>query len=153
MKMNKTQKAYRAMVLEYTKSKMATLVKLRDTKSPPLPELPDDIYYIDNGDNRCLTIGFSPDNVRLVWELMFDAGWENPNTTDEIIAEMKSGKTTTKYTYWSHENDNVPNFGIWVMVGSKGSNCERVKIGTETVEKDIYEVVCNDGIAEVEGDE
>ena len=154
MKMNKTQKAYRKKILDYSKYQMELMVKLRAKSVPPLSLIPDDFeFYFDGGTSEAMTIGFSPDNIRLFWNLMNDAGWKNVNTSAEIIAEMKSNAASNKYTRWSHGDgvDRV-SFGVWVVIGSTGSNCQRVEVGTEMVETPIYEILCDDALAELEAE-
>ncbi len=110
-----------------------------------IPDLPEGIYEVDGGDSFAITVGFSPANVNLVWKIMIDAGWTTARAADEIIAKMK--KTSMEFTWWRHNNSKGV-ISIWVSVGGKGSNCERVVIGTETIEKDIYETICTEGAAE-----
>lgn len=148
--MNKTQLAIRQEKLDYTKCHIKQLVRDRERSGNiPVPELPDGIYSVDRCNGIVITIGFSPENVRLVWELMRAAGWTNSygREPDDIIKSFKSKAKSSEYFGWWNDNYEG-SFGMWVCVGRDGSNCQRVEIGKETIERPIYELVCNDGVEE-----
>ena len=146
--MNKTQKVLRKSILEKTARKMADAVTEREkSANVPLPEFPDGIYQPSYWRMYSLDVGFSPVNVRTVFRLMIEAGWRCNDKADEVIAELKSGKSSSTTTIWWHK-DFGPGLWIEFMIGSEGSNCKRVKIGTEMVEENVYETVCTEGAEE-----
>lgn len=146
--MNKTQEVLRKHVLEKTASKMAEAVKEREkAANVPLPELPEDIYKPSWWRMFSFDVGFSPQNVRTVFTLMTGAGWRCTDEADDIVADLKTGESASATTLWHHD-DFKGVFWIEFMIGSEGSNCKRVKIGTKTVEEDIYEVICDEGAEE-----
>ena len=148
--MNITQKRIYKDKLEYCKREMKKLVEVRElARSIPLPELPDDIWSNYSDSDFTINVGFSPENVHLIFERMIKDGWSSTSKPEKVIASLKSGKTSYEFVSWW--NDDFPKpFYIFFVVGGTGSNCKRIKIGTEKVETPVYEVICNDAIAEME---
>jgi len=155
VKMNKTQIEVRKAVLKYCKRKMARLVEFREkTTFVPLPELPEDIASceVTIWSDIEINVGFSPENVLMIYEKMKTAGWEcHGRKPEEVTTEIKGGNKSNCASYWYHDDYKGGSIVIWFIVGLKGSNCQRVKIGTEQVDKDIFEIVCNEGVEEAEG--
>ena len=153
-KMNKTQIEIRKAVLKYCKRKMTRLVEFREkTTFIPLPELPENIAScnVTMWNEVEVDVGYSLENVLLIYEKMKKAGWKcHGRKPEEITTEIKGENKSYCSSYWYHDNYEG-SITVWFHVGGKGSNCQRVKIGTEQVDRDIFEIVCNEGIEEAEG--
>ena len=144
---NETQKQIRIKTIVSIKSKIREIVHMLKYRwTPPIPELMTPRYY-DSG-NLALTYGFDPMVIRENHKRLVAAGWTCRQTPAEFVAgvrkDMAHGSTMTY-----HLEDYRKSLTLWYFVGGEGSNCERVEIGTETIEQPIYEIVCNDGIDEM----
>lgn len=148
--MNKTQERVSEKVRDHCTKQIEKLIELKEViKNIPLPDLPDEIYNLNSMAHFIAYVGFSPDNVRLVFAGMEEVKWSTTSKPENVIAKLKSGEYMSDFVGWYH-NDFSRGFYTDFIVGGTGSNCQRVKVGTETVEKDIFEVICNEGIEEEE---
>ena len=148
--MNRTQKRVSEAVYKYCEEKIERLGKLKElANTVPLPELPDEIYSVYRSDNIMFMVGFSPENVRLFFGKMKKAGWDPTSKVEDVISTLKSGDSSSELVAWYHDDEdiNTPVYAYF-NIGATGSNCKRVKIGTKTVEENVFEVVCNEGIEE-----
>jgi len=91
-------------------------------------------------DTKSLDIDITGDRftIQAAWGQLRKVGWK-PDI------QMPSEPFSSHSGWWRH--DELPGeLKLWVRFAS--TTCKRVKIGTrtETVEKDVYEIVCSDEI-------
>lgn len=148
--MNETKKEVYKYVLEQAKREMKNLVKWREeAQSIPLPELAEMSYVTEGvGFGFSLHFPFRVDLIQEHKDAMNEAGWESIGDTGNPVTDLANAgeyNFISRYYVNSSFNRGVT---LWYSVATEGANCKRVKIGTETIEQNIYEVVCNEGIEE-----
>lgn len=95
------------------------------------PDIYDKVIRLNMPFNRAL--------LAEVKVFMKEQGWQ----LDE--EELKKGEDYLKYSKKSERFDLRFAFSYW----HTGSTCKRIKIGSEKVTKDIYEIVCNEAAEEM----
>lgn len=126
---------------EIVKNYRASVKRIAATDLTVLAELPEPYHYHvgDNGNNEF--------HVFLTYPASFA-------TRDAIIAILQQNGFQ-KSSSWDDARSfcdmfYTHNLGVWLTwsLNLEGATCVRRMIGTETVEKEIYEIVCADSAAE-----
>ena len=119
---------------------------------PEVPE-PDCKWYFYYAWGTTMTINLPMDfeSANKYKEILEAQGWEfdeklsNLSKTPDKDIKARFYKTEYSKTL---DRDVAFCFAFQLVSWLDGGTCRKVKIGTKTVEEDIYEIVCNDGADE-----
>lgn len=108
-----------------------------------IPELPDPVeWHVDIDGDLAISYPLDKNLLFQLRDIMIDAGWVCWSEPDLSTSAPHMAFAQSKAWY------SVPCVYIRFYSYFEGATCVAKKIGVETIEKPIYEIVCKEGATE-----